>query len=345
MKKIVLGALALIALLVLFFGFFWVLDNKISNFEGPAELYVRRGDTPESVIASIAAQTVIKHPRSLERAFRDKEVEKYMKPGHYRIGRAHSSVYVARMLIYNWQTPVKLTLAGTLRRKPDIARKIAVQMMVDSAEVMAAFNDSALLAKFGVTPSTMFALLMPDTYEVYWTDGMDMILRRQKAAIDAFWTHERDSLAAAAGLSRMQVTILASIVKGESNYEPEFPKIAGVYLNRLRIGMKLQADPTIAFCYDYDMTRVLNRHLLIDSPYNTYRYAGLPPGPICVPTRACLDAVLRPDTSSGYLFFCADPAFNGSHRFAGTYAGHLRNAREYQSALNRRNAEKRKESV
>ena len=131
----------------------------------------------------------------------------------------------------------------------------------------------------------------------------------------------------------MQVSILASIVKGESRYKPDYPKIAGVYLNRLNLGMPLQADPTIAYCFDYEPKRILKAHLAVDSPYNTYMHQGLPPGPICVPDKDYLEAVLDPDYGGGNLYFCADPSFNGAHRFARSYSEHLSNARAFQRAL------------
>lgn len=345
MKKLILGTLALVVLLLAFFAFMWLMDNRLSNFEGPAELYIRPGDSPDAVLDSIAVQTTIRHPRRLERVFANYELDTHLQPGHYRIGARATSVYVARMLRYGWQSPVKLVLSGTLRRPCDIARKISRQMMVDSSAVMAAFTDDALLARLGATRATLFSLFMPDTYEMYWTDGIEKILERQKKAVDAFWTEENLALAAAQGLTRHEATVVASIVKGESNYEPEFPKIAGVYLNRLDRGMKLQADPTVAFCHGYSMNRILLRHLTIDSPYNTYIYSGLPPGPICVPTRACLEAVLHADRGNGNLYFCADPSFNGTHRFAATYGEHLRNAGEFQRALNKRIADRKRNAV
>lgn len=345
MKRLILGTLALVALLLAFFAAMWLLDNRVSNFEGNAQIYVRPGDSPRAVIDSIAAQTTIKHPRRLERVFEQYELETHMQPGFYRISRLHPSVYVARMLRYGWQSPVKLVLSGTLRRPCDIARKISRQMLVDSAAVMAAFADDALLVRLGASRATLFSLFMPDTYEMYWTDSIEKILERQKQAVDAFWTEENLALAAAQGLTRHEATVVASIVKGESNYEPEFPKIAGVYLNRLDRGMKLQADPTIAYCHDYSMNRILLRHLSIDSPYNTYLYAGLPPGPICVPTRVCLEAVLHPDRGDGNLYFCADASFNGTHRFSATYGEHLRNAGAFQRALNQRAADKKKAAI
>ena len=153
---------------------------------------------------------------------------------------------------------------------------------------------------------------------------------------DAFWTDERVSKAKALGLSKEQVSTVASIVAGETRAEQEFAKIAGVYLNRYNIGMRLQADPTVCYCYGYTLNRVLLKHLEVDSPYNTYKYAGLPPGPICTPGKAYLDAVLNPD-KHGYLYFCASASFDGTHNFAVSYDQHLRNAREFQTALNARN--------
>jgi len=329
-----MAALAVAAVLLFAKGIAWISDNKIPNFRGDAELYVRPGMTTREVVSQL--DSLVKRPSSLERTFRDKRVAEYMEPGHYLVRGNHTSVYVARMLNNGWQTPVRMTLSGTLRRKGDIARKIACQMMVDSATVRAALDDEALLSEFGFTPATVFALLVPDTYEMYWTDDVRTILARQKKACDAFWTPENDAKAKALGLSRMQVAIVASIVNGESNYTPEFPKIAGVYLNRLKTGMKLQADPTVAYCFDYDVKRILKAHLKVDSPYNTYLHAGLPPGPIYVPTKKTLEAVLNPDFGGGNIFFCADPSFNGSHRFAKSYSEHLRNARAFQKALNER---------
>ena len=165
---------------------------------------------------------------------------------------------------------------------------------------------------------------------------MEDILDMQKEAYDDFWTPERDAKARKLGLSRMDVSILASIVKGESNYQPDYAKLAGVYVNRLRRGMRLQSCPTVAFVFDYKKNRILNGDLKVDSPYNTYTHDGLPPGPIAVPDKAYLEAVLNPSTSEGYLYFCASPSFDGTHRFARSFEEHSRNAREYQRALDAR---------
>ena len=319
------------------FAYRWFTDNKMPNFRRQAVIYVHPGDDAAAVMKNIADSARVVKASSLERMFAAKKVAEYMQPGRYVVKPSSTSVYVARMLNNGWQTPTRLVLSGTMRRKGEIARKIANQMLVDSAEVASALSDNALLAKYGFNSQNVFSLFIPDTYEMYWTASVEDILQKQKDAYDAFWTPENLSKAEKQGLTKEQVSILASIVKGETNYEPEMPTIAGVYLNRLHIGMPLQADPTVAFCFDYQLNRVLNWHLKVDSPYNTYTHVGLPPGPIAVPTKACLEAVLNPEQHN-YLFFCANADFSGRHAFASTLSEHNRNARAFQAELNRRNA-------
>jgi UPF0755 protein len=340
-KKLTYILLALVVLAIGgVLGFSWLRDNKLPNFRKQAEIYVQPGATADQVLEEIAQKAQVISRKSLERCFRAKQVDQYLTPGHYTVSPSNASVYVARMLNNGWQSPVRLSLTGNLRIKSNIAAKIASQLLLDSATVYKALNDEQLLADYGFTPRTVFSLLMPDTYDVYWTCSMVDVLDRQKAAWDAFWTADNDAKARALRLSRQQVSTLASIVDAESNYEPEMPKIAGVYLNRLKVGMPLQADPTIAFCYDYKLNRILLKHLEVDSAYNTYKYAGLPPGPICVPGRAALEAVLNPDFGgawgAGNLYFCANADFSGQHVFAKTLTEHNRNAQAFQAALNRR---------
>lgn len=319
-----------------FYAFNWLSDNKMPNFRHEAVIFVHPETSVDEVYAALMNEAGVKRPYSLNRAFRDKQVANYMQPGRYEIKPEYTSVYVARMLNNCWQSPAKLTLSGSMRQKSQIASKISSQLMIDSVEVIKALNDKALLAEYGFTPQNVFSLFIPDTYEMYWTSTMRDVLAKQKAAYEAFWSPDRISKAKKQGLTPLQASIVASIVKGETNYEPEMPKIAGVYLNRLHKGMKLQADPTVAFCFDYSLNRILNKHLEVDSPYNTYKYAGLPPGPIQVPTKACLEAVLNPQ--GNYLFFCANSNFDGSHLFAVTYGDHLKNARAFQSAMNQRSS-------
>lgn len=335
-SKIILPLAAAVVAICGVVAFNWLRDNKLSDFSVETHLYVYPDTTPDGIADTLRARAGVRWPGRLENVFDKHEVSTYIKPGHYVVKPGNTAAYVARMLNNGWQTPVNLVLSGTLRKKGEIAAKISRQMMVDSASVRAAFEDRELLEEFGFTPETVFALLVPDTYEMYWTASVKEILQKQYKAYEDFWNAENVEKARRLGLSQMEVAIVASIVSGETNYVPEMPKIAGVYLNRLNRGMKLQADPTVAFCYDYNVNRIYKYMLEFDSPYNTYKHSGLPPGPIYVPTKNTLNAVLNPDYGGGNIFFCADPSFNGSHRFAKTYSEHLRNARAFQKSLNQR---------
>ncbi|MCQ2174691.1 MAG: endolytic transglycosylase MltG [Bacteroidales bacterium] len=325
---------ALVSVTAFCLVFRYLRDNRQGNFTRQTDLYVYPATTASQALEQV--DSVARHPRALRCVFRRKRVAEFIKPGHYTVDESTSSVALARMLNNGWQTPVSLTLSGTLRLRDEIAARISRQLMISRETVRSAFEDEELLAQYGFTPENVFALFIPDTYSCYWTASMKDILDIQKKAYDAFWTEENDAKARKLGLSRMEVSILASIVKGETNFEPEMPKIAGVYLNRLDRGVLLQADPTVAFCYDYTLDRILKSHLSVDSPYNTYKHGGLPPGPIYIPTRACLEAVLNPDRGNGNFFFCASPEFDGTHRFARNMAEHNANAAAFHKALTAR---------
>ena len=293
---------------------YW-LDRKAPCFGNEYVLYVYPETESDAVLDSIAAGASAKRKGSLVRCADALGLESGMRPGKYVIRPEYSAAYVVRMLLNGWQTPQNLTLSGTIRSKGRLAKAVDLQMMADSAEFAAALEDTTFLAGYGFTPENVFALFLPDTYEMYWTASVKEIFDRFKKEYDRFWTEERVRLAEQQGLSPMEVSVLASIVNDR--------------------GMKLQADPTVCFCFDYTLDRVLRKHLAVDSPYNTYKYKGLPPAPINVPPKACIDAVLHPDTH-GYMYFCASPAFDGTHRFAVTYREHLKNAREFQRALTAR---------
>lgn len=341
--KISLWVLAVMAVLAGIGGFVlgrYYSDNRKPNFSKEYVLYVRPGNDVQEVMDSLQSGAGVLRPKSIERTFRKMDVAAAMKPGRYVVEPSATSIYVARMLVYGWQTPQMMTLSGTMRSKGRVAKKISMQMMADSASVAAALDSTEFLERYGFTPENVFAMILPDTYEMYWTASVEEIFDRLHKEYESFWTPERDAKAKAQRLSRMDVSILASIVSGETLKDFEYPKIAGVYLNRYKKGMKLQADPTVCFCFDYKLDRVLKKHLTVDSPYNTYKYAGLPPAPINVPPKACLDAVLNPD-SHGYIYFCASPAFDGTHRFAVTYSEHLKNARAFQRELTARRKAKK----
>jgi UPF0755 protein len=337
--KFILVALVILAGAAAFVVGRYYIDNKKPNFTEEYVLYVRPETTLGQIVDSLQSGAGMIRPKSLERVFKKMDVASKIKPGRYVVDATCPSIYVARMLVFGWQTPQDLVLSGTMRSKDRIAKKISTQMMVDSASVADALNDKDFLAGYGFTPENVFALILPDTYQMYWTASVEDIFDRLKKEYNAFWTPERDAKAKAQGLNRMQVSVMASIVSGETLKDFEYPVIAGVYLNRYKKGMKLQADPTIAFCYNYTLDRILKKHLQVDSPYNTYKHVGLPPAPINVPPKACLDAVLDP-AKHGYIYFCASEEFDGTHRFAVTYSEHLKNARKFQRALTARNKAK-----
>lgn len=312
------------------FAAVYYTDNRKGNFSKDYVLYVYPDMTSQDILCAL--DTVVLNDRSLARCFRKEEVAQKLKPGRYVINESTTSIYVARMLNFGWQTPQNMTLSGTIRNKEVLAKRISMQMMADSASIAAALDSADFLSGYGFTPQNVFALFLPDTYQMYWTASVKDIFDRMKKEYDIFWNPDRVAKAEALKLTRMQVSVLASIVSGETLKSFEYPQIAGVYLNRYRKGMKLQADPTVAFCHGYTLDRILKKHLSIDSPYNTYKYAGLPPAPINVPPKACIDAVLNPD-KHGYLYFCASPEFDGTHLFAVSYKEHLKNARAFQRAL------------
>ena len=329
-KKILICVAAVLAVLAGIFVVRYYIDNRRENFSEDYVLLVYPDMTSQEILDTLESITL--NQRSLARCFRKEDVASKVKPGRYVISSTSTSIYVARMLNFGWQTPGNLTLSGTIRNKGVLAKKISNQMMVDSTSVASLLDSAEFLADYGFTPENVFALFLPDTYQMYWTASAKDIFDRMKKEYDAFWTEERIAKAKKQKLSLMQVSVLASIVSGETLKSFEYPLIAGVYLNRYRRGMKLQADPTVAFCHGYTLDRILKKHLSIDSPYNTYKYAGLPPAPINVPPKACIDAVLNPD-KHGYIYFCASPEFDGTHRFAVSYKDHLRNARAFQRAL------------
>lgn len=341
-RNIIIILIASCALIGAVTGFFfgrWYNDNRRPNFTEKYVLFVRPETSVQTVIDSLVSGAGAQRPRSLERCFEEENLAVCMKPGRYVIEPSFTSIYVARMLTHGWQTPGNMTLSGTIRTKARLAQKIAAQMMADSASIAQALDSAEFLQPYGFTPETVFAMILPDTYQMYWTASVRDIFDRLKKEYDTFWTPERLDKAKAQKLNQMQVSVLASIVSGETLKSFEYPRIAGVYLNRYRKGMRLQADPTVAFCFNYEPNRILKKHLKVDSPYNTYKYAGLPPAPINVPPKACLEAVLSSENHK-YLYFCASPDFDGTHRFAVTYSEHQKNARAFQRELTRRRSQK-----
>ncbi len=261
-----------------------------------------------------------------------------VKAGSYELNKGMSVIDVVRMLSLGEQTPVRITF-NNVRVVEQLAGRLSQQIDADSAALVSAMRSDSLAKEYGISTKEIFSLFIPNTYEVWWTITPEDLVRRIYLEHDRFWTAERDALRKGLKLSRVEVITLASIVYEETKKVDEMSRIAGVYLNRLRRGMRLQADPTVKYALgDFTIRRVLYRHLEYDSPYNTYRYKGLPPSPIALPSIAAIESVLRSESHS-YLYFCARPEMDGYHNFSKSYAEHQRYAREFAAELNRRGVE------
>lgn len=261
--------------------------------------------------------------------------DQHVKIGHYEAKKGTSVWTLFNSMRKGRQTPVRLTF-NNIRTKEQLAGRFAEQLMIDSITLISTFNNADTCLKYGFTPETLPVMFIPDTYEVYWDISLGKFLTKMKSEYDDFWTPARKTKAQKVGLTPAQVSTLASIVEEESNNKDERPAIAGLYLNRYRIGMPLQADPTVKFAVkDFSLKRILFQHLTVNSPYNTYKNTGLPPGPIRVPSADGIDAVLNYEKHE-YLYMCAKADFSGQHAFAKTMEEHHKNAQRYREELNKR---------
>jgi len=313
-------------------GYYYITFMR-PNIKKTAELYVYGDYTCERLMDSISASGAVENWKSFVRAAGKENIRNF-KPGHYLLKKGMSNRQVARTLVCNWETPIKFKFRGYVKTLPRLASLLGDSFEADSAGFAAVLSDKALMDSLGFDERTFIGMFIPDTYEMYWTASPRKIVLRMKKEYDRFWNKERCMKAEAMHFDRNQVMTLASIVIGETNNTEEMPVIAGVYMNRLKKGMKLQACPTVIYAHldtEPGIRRVLSRHLSFDSPYNTYLYPGLPPGPIAVPTVAAIDAVLN-YAKTDYLYFAAKPEFDGTHNFATTYSQHLANGRAYARA-------------
>jgi len=339
-KKIIV-TLIVIALLVIACGVSatWYISYKPNvKLDQPLTFYVHSGDEYEDVIDKLCTDGAFKNENTIILCgVMNKHFKMYnhIETGRYILKSGMTNIEVVRMLYNGWQTPVNFVV-NNMRLPEDFAACVGRQLMVDSVDVMNFIENDSCMNSLGLTYQNLFEHIVENTYEIYWDITVEELMGRMVKECDKFWNDSRKVKAGKLGLTPSQVCIIASIVDEESHYKPELSTIAGLYINRLRHGMLLQSDPTVKFAQrDFMKKRILNRDLVYDSPYNTYKYAGLPPGPIRLPQSSTIDAVLNADVTHNYIYMCADPSFNGSHRFAVTLAEHNRNAAAYHSALNK----------
>lgn len=307
---------------------------KPFNLEETAYIYINKEKNYEDVISQLKKANL-----PSEQMFRIlSERMNYpanLKTGRYAIKDGMTMPDVIRMLRSGNQTPVNITF-NNMRTKENVAGRLSQQLLMDSVTLLNALNDDEKIKELGFDENTLVAMFIPNTYEVYWDTSVDNLLSRMKKEYERFWNDNRKSKAKNIGLSPVQVSTLASIVEEEATYSDEYPIVAGLYLNRLKKGMRLEADPTVKFAVgDFSLRRILFRHLEVESPYNTYKNTGLPPGPIRIPSIKAIDGTLSPQ-SHNYLFMCAKDDLSGRHNFAITHAEHARNAARYQQALNQK---------
>ncbi|TVQ86796.1 MAG: endolytic transglycosylase MltG [Bacteroidetes bacterium] len=298
-------------------------------------IFIPTGSNFNDVKAILYENGMIINTNTFEWLAEKKNYKNLVKPGRYLIHEDMGNNELINLLRSGNQDPVRLTF-NNIRTKEELAGSIARQIEADSVSIIRLFKNTEFLSKYNLTSETAKLLFIPNTYEFFWNTSAEQLFERMNREFNSFWNEERLRKAQNINLSPLEVGTLASIVQSETSRPGEFSKVAGVYINRLNRNMPLQADPTVIFAVgDFSIRRVLNRHLEIDSPYNTYKYAGLPPGPINLPEMRVLDGVLNYQKHE-YLFFCARDDFSGYHAFARTYSQHLANARRYQNALNQR---------
>ncbi len=294
---------------------------------------IPKGSTFKQLQNSLADQRIVNDLVSFSFLAKLKDLDTQVKAGMYLIRKDMTNLELINLLRSGSQTPVKLTFSNA-RLLSQLPKKLVQGLEIDSADMADIMLADTTANYYGFNQETFISMFIPNTYEVYWTTTPKGLLDRMKAEYDNFWTEERKQKAENLGMTQTEVATLASIVQGETNKMDEAPTIAGVYINRLKRRIPLQADPTLVFAIgDFSIRRILNKDKAFDSPYNTYKNRGLPPGPINLPSIPALDAVLNYEDHN-YLYFCAKADFSGYHVFAKTLSQHNVNARKFQRALN-----------
>lgn len=302
-------------------------------------LYIPTKANFNQVLDSIAIHQLLIDSTSFLKLAEERNLSTRFKSGKYAFKKGMNNRQILNMLIAGNQEPVDLSFRN-IRLKQNFAAFVAKKLEFDSLQMINLLDSTEFIKKYGFNKENIYTMFIPDSYQMYWNISAEDFFNRMNKEYLKFWNEERLAKAAKLNLSTQQISILASIVDAEALVDREMPIIAGLYLNRLNKGIKLEADPTVIFANnDFTIRRVLNKHLKKDSPYNTYMNSGLPPGPIMMPSIHAIDAVLNRQ-SNEYIYMCAKEDLSGTHNFATNLSEHLRNARKFQNALNERNIKK-----
>lgn len=339
--KFVLWSIVSLALLAggIAAAIWYFVFSPAINITENQQLTLKRTDNLQSLTEKLTETCGLKYPRIFYLIAERMNVEKNLRAGKFEITPNMNNKELAVLFRKGGTFTTNIVIRGSwdLRNIPTV---LGNNLEPDPDSFKGVLDNSAYLSKFGFNNKTVAAMFIPNTYNMYWFSTTDEVLSRFYKEYQHFWNKERSAKADSLGLTPLQVSILASILDKETNQVSEMPRIAGVYLNRLNEGWKLQADPTVKYALDsMTMTRIYIEHTLIESPYNTYFIAGLPPAPICIPSVQAIDAVLNREQHD-LMYFCAKPDFSGFHVFAKTLDEHNRNANLYHRFLNKLDREK-----
>ncbi|SFH25040.1 endolytic transglycosylase MltG [Pedobacter insulae] len=334
--KLIIG----VALAILLVGGFYGL-NLYKTYFAPnvnadeTYLYIKTGSGYEDLLTTLQSKNIVKDVATFKKAADKMNLQASLKSGRYRLKEGLNNRTLINTIKAGNQEPVKLKFQN-IRKKENFAAYMAKNMEADSMAFIRVLDSVPLLEKYGFNKENSYTMFIPNTYELYWNIKPIEFFERMQKEYDKFWNAERKQKAAKLKLTPIEVGVLASIVDYEALYDKEMPTIAGLYLNRLNRGILLQADPTVIFANnDFTVKRVTSSLLAVDSKYNTYKYKGLPPGPIMMPSIKAIDAVLNREANN-YIYMCAKEDFSGYHNFAETREQHEVNARKYRAALNKR---------
>jgi len=331
MKKIIMALLLLLLLVGAYST--WELFGPATSFSASRyDLYIHSGASYPEVLDMIKRDTVLKSPWAFKWLASRMDYPLNVKAGKYELKKDMNLVSILRMLRNGRQVPVNLTITK-LRTKQDLASMIGRRFESDSSLFIKFLQNEDSMKNYGLDTNTAMTVVFPNTYTYYWNSTPTRIFRKIYEQFETFWTPQNRQFASQHGLNPYSAYILASIVEEETTKTEDKGKIASVYLNRLDKGMKLAADPTIKFAMrNFELKRIYEKYLSVESPYNTYKYAGLPPGPICTPSKETIQAVIN-SPKTNYLYFVAKADFSGLSNFSETFPEHLKYARQYQKAL------------
>jgi len=330
----------LIILILAIAGAWWawskygqIYGSNVNSSEGEVEVFIYESDNYEQVEAKLLALDLIKNADSFIWVAEKKNYPSLVKSGRYVVEDGMSNNDLVDMLRSGGQTPLVVSF-NNVRNLPQLAGKLSQKLEADSMQFLKALTNPETISKYGFKKETFISMFIPNSYELYWTTTPEAFIKRMATEFKGFWSDSRMAKVRALGLTQSEVVTLASIVQAEQSLRPEeWKTIAGLYLNRVKRGIKLQSDPTVIYAVgDFSIRRVLNKHLKMDSPYNTYKREGLPPGPIRMPDIGAVDAVLNAEKHD-YIFMCAKADLSGFHHFSKTNREHSRYARQYRRAM------------